>query len=131
VDPATIVSSIFDDAWTRQVFDSVAEPLREFEFHIRGTSRTMDVDELRAIIADWHIAFPDLRFDVEAMVVSGDRAAVHATLRGTHRGPWQGRPATGRSIDVEHMFFFRFDGDRIVEVWELLDSAQLQDQLGT
>ena len=131
MDPATIVSSIFDDAWNRQVFDAVAEPLREFEFHIRGTSRTMDIDELTAIIADWHDAFPDLRFDVHATVIDDGRAAVHATLRGTHRGPWQGRPPTGRSIDVEHMFFFRFDGDRIVEVWELLDSAQLHDQLGT
>lgn len=131
VDLTRLVSSVFEDVWNRQDFDAVTPALREFRFHIRGTTRTMGINELRAIIEDWHAAFPDLQFDVHATVVSDGRAAVHATLRGTHRGPWQGLAPTGRSIEVEHMFFFRFDGERIIDVWELLDSAQLRDQLGT
>jgi hypothetical protein len=89
----------------------------------------MELDDLKQIVQDWHEAFPDLRFDVHSIVASDGRAAVHATLCGTHQGPWQGLPGTGRTIEVEHMFFFRFDGERISDVWELLDSAQLRGQL--
>jgi steroid delta-isomerase-like uncharacterized protein len=129
VDPAVLVASIFEDAWNRQDFDTVAPALTRFRFHIRGTTRSMELDELERIVQDWHAAFPDLRFDVHAIVVSDGRAGVHATLRGTHHGPWQGLAGTGRPIEVEHMFFFRFDGERISDVWELLDSAQLRGQL--
>ena len=77
----------------------------------------------------WHAGFPDFRFDIHAVVASGERAAVHATLRGTHRGQWHGLEPTGRSINVEHMFFLRFEEGLVVEVWELLDGSELRRQL--
>ena len=129
VEPEGIIASIFEDAWNRQDFEAVTPALTRFRFHIRGTTRSMELDDLKRIVREWRAAFPDLRFDIHAMVVNDGRAGVHATLRGTHRGPWQGLEGTGRKIEVEHMFFFRFDGQRITDVWELLDSAQLRDQL--
>lgn len=129
VDPEGIVASIFEEAWNRQDFETVAPALTGFRFHIRGTTRSMELGDLKRIVQDWHAAFPDLRFDIHALVVNDGRAGVHATLRGTHRGPWHGLAGTGRKIEVEHMFFFRFDGQRLTDVWELLDSAQLRDQL--
>src|SRR4051812_43869758 len=38
--------------------------------------------------------FSDFAFAVEDVVVAGDRAAVRVTVRGTHDGPFMGRPAT-------------------------------------
>ncbi|WP_278237435.1 ester cyclase [Isoptericola sp. AK164] len=58
-----------------------------------------------------------------------DVAAVHATLHGTHRAPWQGLAPTGRTIAVEHMFFFRFTEERITDVWEMLDRPAMTAQL--
>jgi predicted ester cyclase len=129
MDRAGTVRAIFDEGWNAQRFDSVAPALRAFRFHVGGQSRTMDVTDLGAVVGSWHDAFPDLRFDVHAVTSSEDLAAVHATLRGTHRGPWKGRAPTGRTIEVEHMFFFRFRGPRITDVWELLDGSLLENQL--
>jgi steroid delta-isomerase-like uncharacterized protein len=130
MDRAGVVRAIFDEGWNAQRFDAVAPALSAFRFHIGGTSRAMDVAELGAIVRSWHDAFPDLRFDVHAVTSSEDVAAVHATLRGTHLGPWQGLAATGSRLEIEHMFFFRFDGHRITDVWELLDRSLLANQLG-
>ena len=89
----------------------------------------MDLAELGEIVRSWHEAFPDLQFDVHAVTSSTDVAAVPATLRGSHLGPWRDLAPTRRAIEVEHMFFFRFDGPMITDVWELLDRSVLAEQL--
>lgn len=130
MDVVAAVRAVFEEGWNQERFETI-EPLfaETFTFHVRGTDRTMTVDELREIVRRWHVGFPDLRFEIHAAVASGDRAAVHATLRGTHDGPWGDLDATGRSISVEHMFFFRLEDDWLVEVWELLDRDALRSQL--
>jgi predicted ester cyclase len=131
VDRRAIVTSVFEDGWNRRDFSTVAAALEEFEFHIRGTSRTMRLDDLTALVDRWHTGFPDLRFELHAVVDTEPFAAVHATLHGTNRGVWHDLAPTDRSIEVEHMFFFRFDSERIVDVWELLDPAAIGEQLGS
>jgi predicted ester cyclase len=39
-------------------------------------------------------------------------------------------PPTGRRFDVDEVYFFRVDGDRIVEMWGLEDTAERLRQLG-
>ncbi len=95
----------------------------------RPSLRRSRVAALRDIIMRWRVGFPDLHFEVRAVVATGDRAALHATLTGTQRGAWGGLEPTGRSINVEHMYFFRFAEGRIAEVWELLDRPALERQL--
>lgn len=130
MDNAEAVRVIFEEGWNQQRFDRVETVLAdEFDFHLGGHTRTTTVNELRAIVDRWHVGFPDFRFDIHAVVASGDRAAIHATLCGTHRGHWNGLEPTGRSINVEHMFFFRFENELVVEVWELLDGSELRRQL--
>lgn len=130
MDVERLVREIFEEAWNRNRFDSI-DPFfaEEFAFHVGGATRVTTVDELREIVRRWHEGFGEFRFDIHAIVASDDRAAVHATLSGIHRGEWSGIAPTGRSIAVEHMFFFRFEDDRVVEVWELLDREQLRLQL--
>lgn len=130
MDVVAAVRAVFEEGWNQEQFETI-EPLFSdtFALHIGETDRVTTVGELREIVRRWHVGFPDLRFEIHAAVSSGDRAAVHATLRGTHDGPWGDLDATGRSIEVEHMFFFRVEDDRLVEVWELLDKDTLRRQL--
>src|SRR5437660_5416469 len=50
-------------------------------------------------------AFPDLHFTIEELVAEGDTVAGRVTMSGTHLGPFQGIPPTGRSFQQEHMHF--------------------------
>ncbi len=130
MDHSDAVKAVFEKGWNEQDFESIDGVLaNEFEFHIGGTTRVMSVDELREIVATWHLGFSDFRFETHAIVSAEDRAAAHTTLVGTHDGPWGGLDATGRSVSIEHMFFFRFEDGRIVEVWELLDRSEIRRQL--
>lgn len=130
MDVVAAVRAVFEEGWNQERFETI-EPLfaETFRLHIGATDRMTTVDELREIVRRWHVGFPDLRFEIHATVASDDRAAVHATLRGTHEGPWGDLDATGRTIAVEHMFFFRVEDERLVEVWELLDTDTFRSQL--
>ena len=74
-------------------------------------------------------AFPDLHADVVDIVAADDKVAVRLTLSGTHRGEFQGIPATGRTIDYVSHEFYRVSGGVIAEEWICSDTATLFRQL--
>ena len=120
-----VAAAIFEDAFTHQDFDGVDAALESYTLHVGGRSVALRRGDLQRLVASWHAAFSGFRFDVHRVVVEGDIAAVHATLHGTHVGPWNDRPPTGESHAAEHMCFIRFEGDQVREVWELYDPADL------
>ena len=121
---------LFDEGWNQQDFTNVGRILAdELPLHIGGLTRTTNATELEAIVANWHAAFRDFRFEVHSTIADEHVVAVRATLHGTHTGPWGGLPATGRTVAVEHAFFLRMEGGVIAEVWEVLDRATLHAQL--
>ena len=74
-------------------------------------------------------AFPDLEAHVDDVVAAGDRVAVRVSLRGTHRGEFQGIPATGRTIHYVSHEFYRVEDGLIAEEWICSDMASLLRQL--
>jgi len=101
----------------------------DYRLHFPGFP-TLDREGHKQMIAAFHTAFPDLRIELEAQVADGDRVANHIVLHGTHRGPFQGMPATGRTVTVRGMNLMRLDGGKIVELWGYLDTLGLLQQLG-
>jgi steroid delta-isomerase-like uncharacterized protein len=76
-------------------------------------------------------AFPDLRFDAQDILVSGDKVVARARATGTHRGEFMGMPATGKSVDVELIDILRFGDDGLVhEHWGVFDVLGMLQQLG-
>ena len=73
----------------------------------------------------------DARLEVQDMIVEGDRAAAHWTMSWTQRGDFLGGlPADGCSINLRGHDFYRFDGDRIAELWHCEDLLAVLVQLG-
>jgi steroid delta-isomerase-like uncharacterized protein len=78
-------------------------------------------------------AFPDLKFDVQQIVVSDDNmAAVRGIQTGTHQGNFLGMvPATGKHVAWTGTAIFKFDANgQISERWQDLDNLSLFQQLG-
>jgi steroid delta-isomerase-like uncharacterized protein len=84
----------------------------------------------REAIAGWRRAFPDLRVSVDDVLAEGDRVAVRWTATGTHQGPLEGLPATGRAARIRGVTIFRFEGDLIAHEWTAFDRLDLMRQLG-
>jgi hypothetical protein len=83
----------------------------------------------------WHrdrrASFPDLRYKIIDLVVSGDRAALRWRAAGTHAGDFGPVLATGRVVSYAGATFLRFATDgRIADVWSVNELFQLLQQLG-
>jgi steroid delta-isomerase-like uncharacterized protein len=75
-------------------------------------------------------AFPDLKYEIEDMVIGAEAVAVRTTLRGTHRGDFFGLPPTGKSVEVSQMTIEHFKDGKIVAHHRVTDELALQRQLG-
>jgi steroid delta-isomerase-like uncharacterized protein len=75
-------------------------------------------------------AFPDYRVEVEDQIVNGDKVVTRWTARGTHQGPFQRIPPTGKSMTMTGMTIFRIADGKLVEGWTNADILGLLVQLG-
>jgi predicted ester cyclase len=75
-------------------------------------------------------AFPDWEMDLQEMVAEGAVVVARFKCRGTHLGKWMGKEPTGKPMEVDEVFFFRFLDGLIDDVWGLEDTATRQSQLG-
>ncbi|MBV9197430.1 MAG: ester cyclase [Solirubrobacterales bacterium] len=90
---------------------------------------------IRAIVAAWRAAFPDLFFHVEDEIICGDAVVHLVTCSGTHTGPFE-HPAvgmlapSGRSFRVDHMHIHRIRDGRIAQHWGTRNDLAMLQQLG-
>ena len=76
-------------------------------------------------------AFPDLQFEVQDMLESGDKVVARFRATGTHEGDCLGMPPTGTSVDVEGIDIIRFADDGLaLEHWGVFDALGMMQQLG-
>jgi predicted ester cyclase len=73
---------------------------------------------------------PDLRFEVDELLTSGDRVSARVTVHGTNTAPFLGRPATGRAFTADKLSIFRINDGQIVEHWGVFDQMAMLVQLG-
>ena len=91
--------------------------------------------EMAGWVRDWFGAFrrsfPNINMRTVELVAEGDTVVGRFACSATHRGEWRGHAPTGRRFeDVEEVYFFSFQGDRISAVWGLEDTLDRFHQLG-
>jgi predicted ester cyclase len=91
--------------------------------------------DMAALVREWfggfRRSFPDVRMRTVALVAEGDTVVGRFACSGTHRGDWRGHAATGRRFeDVDEVYFFTFQGERISAAWGLEDTLGRFRQLG-
>jgi predicted ester cyclase len=97
---------------------------------VGGSSISCSPSATRAIAEHWVAGFPDYRFDLIHLVAEDDMVAALMPFTGTHAGPVLDLPATGRTVRVSEMVFFRIKNGKIVEAWEEWDEHGMRAQLG-
>jgi predicted ester cyclase len=85
----------------------------------------------RSWVPPFRAAFPDVRMEEVELIGEGETIVGRFTCSATHRGEWRGHAATGRRFeDVDEVYFFHFEGERISDFWGLEDTASRVRQLG-
>ena len=75
-------------------------------------------------------AVPDLTAEIDDIVITGDRAAVHLHFKGHFTGKFGDVTGTGQVVDFQAFDLYRVAKGRIAENWHLEDNATLMRQLG-
>lgn len=110
------------------VADEVIAP--DFINHNAPPGSNRGPESMRQLITMLSTAFPDMHYTIEELVAEGDTVVARVTVSGTHRGPFQGMPPTGRSFRQAQMHFIRFRDGKVVEHRAVRDDLGVMRQLG-
>lgn len=75
-------------------------------------------------------AFPDLHFDIDSMIASGNYVITRWRVTGTHRGEFMGIPPTNRKSEVHGCSVAEFRNGKATHAWVYWDTGHLLRQLG-
>ena len=89
-----------------------------------------NAEGVKGAIVSLRVAAPDLKLTIEEIIASEDKTWARITGRGTHRGLFMGRPATGRSFSITVIDICRSENGKIVEHWGVADRLSMMAQLG-
>ena len=98
--------------------------------HFPGAPGPLPRAAARQTFEQFFAGFPGLQHDVADAWGAGDRVAARLAIHGTHTGPFQGMPATGRQMQMEAINIFRLAHGRVVEQWIQYDALGMLQQLG-
>ncbi|MCP4198938.1 MAG: ester cyclase [Proteobacteria bacterium] len=75
-------------------------------------------------------AFSDKNAIDEIRIAEGDYVAAKGFQQVTHTGDYLGIPATGKSMQIKYMDFWRVEGDKLAENWVMIDILDFLAQAG-
>ena len=91
----------------------------------------LDLEAWKAYVASFYVGIPDLRDQIQQVMISSDRLILHSTYSGTHNGVLFGVPGTGNPVSIDGISVFRFnEAGLVVEAWAVLDVVGLLAQIG-
>lgn len=100
----------------------------DFIDHGLPASLPADANGLAQWVALTHSSFIPETI-IEEQVAEGQLCIIKITLRMKHIGLWRGILPTGETVTVNGYRTFRFQDDRIIEHWALIDGAALEQAL--
>jgi steroid delta-isomerase-like uncharacterized protein len=79
---------------------------------------------------NFRAAIPDLRAEIEELLVVNDRAVVRYTFMGHFTGTFKDVKGDGRAISFRAVDIYRVQDGKISDNWHLEDNLSLMQQLG-
>ncbi len=81
-------------------------------------------------VAGFKALFPDIKEDLQDIVANGDTVATRWVVTGSLQQEFMGIPASGQTIRVEGMNFYRLKDARVTDIWTQFDGVAMMQQLG-
>ncbi len=120
------VRRFVDEVWNGRHYEAAAELYGDRYVNAYGAGPSARVEPIRR----YHQAFPDLRLDVEELIVAGETVVLRVTFRGTDTGGYVGRTPTGRAVEEWVVTIMHFEEDKVAREWIGADKLGLFIQLG-
>ncbi|WP_121968873.1 ester cyclase [Leptolyngbya sp. BC1307] len=102
----------------------------EMVAHMAGIEAPLSQADFINVGTELYNAFPDGRHSFTQVIAHKDTVVTSGFFAGTHLGPFQGLPPTGKAVRFAVMHIDRVSHSKIVEHWGQGDSLSLVQQLG-
>jgi predicted ester cyclase len=134
-DGKAIVRRFFDGAWNQNRVAELDEYISADNiYHGPSEDGPRGPEQIRQVIKRWRAAFPDFRYQIEALIAEDDLIVARVTMIGTQTGvlSFASRtlPPTGKLLRAAEIFIFRIAGGKVVEFWATWDRLSALEQLG-
>lgn len=127
-----IIHRLYDEAWNKGNLN-VADECYPARFMQHDPSYPDEnwgsIDSFKQLVTTLRTAFPDLHIVIEDTIAEGDRVAIRYTVTGTHKGVFNGIPATGKTINITGYEIVKIENGKIAELWNLSDTFTTLRQL--
>jgi predicted ester cyclase len=74
---------------------------------------------------------PDLHFDIQLLMSDPPYVACRLAFDCTPKGAFLGLDVNGRRVAFAENVFYEFRGNKIVQVWSVIDKAAIEGQLSS
>jgi len=122
-----LVRRWIEEGFNRQNLAVVDELIAE-QFSVNG--QTIGRDGLRMSMSRYLMGFPDLRVTIDDILAEGSKVGVWYTAEGTHRGEFEGIPATGKRVKWSGFDLLTVEHGKITQARFISDLFGLMTQLG-
>jgi steroid delta-isomerase-like uncharacterized protein len=116
------------DAGDLDAFDDFLHP--DVVVHAPMGLSTEGPEAEKAVWRDALRAMPEIGHDIQEVISVGSTIAARAVVTGTLQGDFASISATGKRFRVDQGLFAHVRDEKIVEAWEIVDTANLLRQLG-
>jgi len=127
-----LIRDYFNEVWNKGNLDLLDE-LLSIDY-LNHSSSIQDVPPgpagLKPIVNAMRIAFPDLHYTIQDLIVTYDRVVARVKMSGTHTGDFFGIPPTNKKISVNQINIEHITNGRISEHWRITDENTMMKQLG-
>jgi predicted ester cyclase len=130
VSTSSLIAALFaaGDAGDFEAFDQYLHD--DVVVHAPAGLSTVGLESERESWRKARAAMPDIRHEFVDLLSSSTREAGRSIVTGTMRGTYGGLSSEGRSFRIEQAVFAHVRDGRISELWEIVDTAVLREQLG-
>lgn len=116
------------DAGDFDAFDDLLH--RDAVIHAPVGLSTTSVEAEKCVWKDALAAMPDLRHEVQEVVVDGNIEMARVVVTGTMAAGFAGVEGTGRSFRIDQAVITHLRDGKVAEAWEIADIAALREQVG-
>lgn len=102
----------------------------DYKLHFPGQTNVLSKEESKQLIKMYTTSFPDMKVSIEDQVAEGDLVVTRNIVSGTHKGEFQGFPASNKKVIVSGISTHRIVDGKIVEEWTEFDALGMMKQIG-
>jgi predicted ester cyclase len=111
-----------------EILDEVCSS--EYKMYWPSNAEPINLEEHIQLWQAFVNGFPDLNHTIDEIIAEGDQVSTRETVRGTHKGEFQGIPPTDKQFTMSAICLWRFKDGKLVEYRADGDMLGMMMQLG-